>query len=226
MIFEKTVFFPLIISLITTSAALLMLAVSHLKMLKKHNFLLKEKEHLKLQQHKKEVEILEEARQKAVKIIADAHFAHDNAQNEFQEQLKTLSLNKIKDFEKASIDLFRVYKQELEDLKLNTVKIVNNITKDIENNTIQELKDFKEIIKKETYASQKIVEQKIEQQYAETEQEIEAYKEDRIKKVEDEIYNILQNVAKVVLGKAISLQDHEQLVIDALNKAKTEKVYE
>jgi len=224
MIFEKTVFFPLIISLITTSTALLMLAVSYLKMLKKHNLLLKEEGRLKLHQHKKEAEILEEARQKAAKIIADAHLVDDNAQNEVQEQLKTLSLNKIKDFEKTSTDLFRVYKQELEDLKLNTLKIVNNITKDIENDTIKELKDFKEILKKETYASQKIVEQKIEQQYAETEKEIEAYKEDRIKKVEDEIYNILQNVSKLVLGKAISLQDHEQLVIDALNKIKEEKV--
>lgn len=225
MIFYPTaIFFSLLISLITTSAALLIVAVSHLKVFKKYNLLLKENERLKLQDHKKEIEILEVARQKAAKILSDSHFISNNTTKEFQDQLKTVSLNEVKDFEKVTAVLLEAYKKELEDLKLNTVKIVNNITKGIEKNTEGELKDFEEILKKETYGSQKIVEQKIEEDYAKAQKAIEDYKADRIKKVEDNIYNIIQNVSKMVLGKAIELKDHEQLVIDALTKAKQEKV--
>lgn len=224
MIIEPILFFVLLTGTISLSITLIILIASYATMLKKHNLLLKETQNLKIHGHKKEIEILEGARQKAAKILADAHFVDNNATKEFQEQLKTVSLNEVKDFEKVAVVLLEAYKKELEALKANTIKIANNTTKDIENNTIQELKDFKEILKKETYASQKIVEEKIEEEYTQTEKEIEAYKAERIKKVEDEIYNILQNVSTLVLGKAISMEDHEQLVIDALNKAKEKNV--
>lgn len=223
MFYPTAIFFPLIISVIATGGALLMLAVSHLKMLKKYNLLLKEENHLK-HEHKKELEILEDARKKAAKIIGDAHFVDNNAKNQFQEQLKTVSLNAIKDFEKTSGDFLKAYRKELEDLKLNTVKIVNSITKDIESDTLSELKDFKEILKKETYASQKIVEQKIEKDYEEAKKAIDAYKAEKIKVIEDDIYKVLQTVSVLVLGKALSLQDHENLIIDALNQAKRERI--
>lgn len=224
MIIEPVLFFILLTGTIALSIAIIILIASYAAIVKKHNLLLKEKDHLKLQEHKKELQILEDARTKAARILADAHFVDNNAKNEFQEQLKTVSLNEVKDFEKVAVTLLEAYKKELEDLKENTIKIASNITKDIESNTEGELKDFKDILTKETYASQKIVEQKIEEQYAQTEKEIQAYKTQRIKKVEDEIYNVIQNVARIVLGKAISLQDHEQLVIDALNKAKEKSV--
>lgn len=224
MIIEPVLFFVLLTGTIALSIALIILIASYTTMVKNHNLLLKETQHLKTHDHKKEIEILEGARQKAAKILADAHFVDNNTTKEFQDQLKTVSLNEVKDFEKVAVVLLEAYKKELQALKTNTINIANNITKDIENNTIEELKDFKEILKKETYASQKIVEEKIEEEYAQTEKEIEAYKALRIKKVEDEIYNILQNVSTLVLGKAISLEDHEQLVIDALNKAKEERV--
>lgn len=224
MIIEPVLFFILLTGTIALSIAIIILIASYATMLKKHNLLLKEKANSTLQEHKKELEILEDARTKAAKILADAHFVDKTTKNEFQEQLKTVSLNEVKDFEKVAVVLLEAYKKELEALKENTIKIASNITKDIETDTMQELKDFKEILTKETYGSQKIVEAKIEQEYAQTEKEIETYKAERIKKVEDEIYNIIQNVARIVLGKAISLQDHEQLVIDALNKAKEESV--
>jgi uncharacterized protein YkuJ len=226
MIIEPLIFFVLITAIISVSVALMLIISSYVNVFKKYNLLLKEEQNLELKEHKEQIEVLEDARKKAAKIIAHAHFVESNTKNQFQQELQNVSMNEVKYFQEAATDLLSVYKQELESLKADTIKIANNITKDIENNTIQELKDFKEILKKETYASQKIVEQKIEEEYAQTKVEIETYKQDRIKKVEDEIYNILQNVSTLVLGKAISLEDHEQIVIDALNKAKEEKVFE
>lgn len=224
MILENTVVFALVICLITISTVLVILAVSYLNMLKKYNRVLQEKGYLKLQEHKKETVILEEAMQKATKIIADGRFVHNNLKNEFQEQLKTVSLNKVKEFENTVSDFLKVYKQELAGLKLDTFKIVNNMTKDIEADTTLELKDFKEILRRETFASQKIVEGKIEEDYKRVEKEIEDYKKERLQKVEDHVYDIIQNVSKLILGKTLSIEEHERLILEALNKAKQEGV--
>ena len=56
--------------------------------------------------------------------------------------------------------------------------------------------------------------------------EVQYYKQEQIKKIDNEIYKILQNVSMLVLRKTIPLEDHEQLILDALNKAKEEKVFE
>ena len=166
--------------------------------------------------------ILEDAKEKALKIISDANLFQNTSKNLFGEQLKEISVAQIKTFEKASYDFLSVSQKELETLKENTIKIINNISKDIENGTLAELKDFTEILKKETFASQKIVEGKIEEDYKAAQKEIEAYRTERLKKVEDQIYEIIRMVSKLVLGKSLTLPEHEQLVIDALNKAKEE----
>ena len=195
------------------SISLIILITSYVKVIKKYNLLIREQQRPKLHDHKKEIEILENAREKAAKIIG----------NQVNDKLKTVSLNEIRDFEKAANDLLAIYKQELEDLKSSTIKIASNITKDIESNTISELKDFKEILKKETYASQKIVEEKIEEKYSEMKKELEAYRQERLKKIEDEIYNIIQNISMLVLGRSLSVRDHEEMILEALEKAKKEK---
>lgn len=226
MTIDPTVFFNLILILVILTITLVVIVVSHVRMLNKFHSLQKEDDRLKQHEQKKSLEILEDARKKAEKIISSAHFADENLKKEFQEQLKTVSQNQIKAFEKESFDFLKAYQKELQDSKFDTIKIVNNLSKNIEKDVVSELNDFKEVLKKETYVSQKIVEGKIEEEYGQTQKEIEDYKAERIKKVEDQIYNIIQTVAILVLGKAISLSDHETLVIDSLNKAKQEKVFE
>jgi len=214
MLIDPFIFFTLIIAAITVSISLIILIASYVKVLKKYNYLLRQQESLKMHDHRKAIEILEKARQKAATLL----------ENQVHNELKTVSLNEIRDFEKAANDLLAFYKQELEDIKTSTIKIASNITKDIESNTISELKDFKEILQKETYASQKIVEEKVEEEYSEMKKELEAYRQERLKKIEDEIYNIIQDVSMLVLGRSLSVRDHEELILEALEKAKKKKV--
>lgn len=224
MSIEPIVFFDLVISLTILTGALVTLVISYSRMLKKFHSLQKEEEHLKLQMHKKSLDVLEEARGQATKIITNAHFTADMSKVDFNDKLAAASISHIKDFENASSELLKIYQKELNALKENTIITVKNISKDIETNTVEDLRDFEEVLKRETFASQKIVEEKIEETYKETQKEIEAYKAAEIKRVDDRIYKLLQTVSKLVLGKAISLQDHEQLVIEALDKAKKEGI--
>jgi len=62
----------------------------------------------------------------------------------------------------------------------------------------------------------------INQKIAQTEKNIEDYKKEKLKEVDQKIYQIIGEVAKKTIGKAIDISDHEKLVIEALEKAKKE----
>lgn len=59
----------------------------------------------------------------------------------------------------------------------------------------------------------------------EIENSLENYKNERLKEIEEEIFQILNEVAIKILGKAIDLSTHEELVIKSLEKAKKEKLF-
>lgn len=64
----------------------------------------------------------------------------------------------------------------------------------------------------------------INQKIAQTEKNIEDYKKEKLKEIDQKIYQIIEDVAKKTIGKAIDLSTHEELVIQALEKAKKEKI--
>ena len=136
------------------------------------------------------------------------------------EALETLIKQQTSYFEKASQDFLQEYKKELNFLRENTVEIAKNASKAIEADTLKEVDDYEKVIQQETIGSQKIVEKKIEEEYAKTQKEVSAYKVEMLKKIDEEIYAILESVSKEAIGKSIPLAQHEQLIIDALEKAK------
>jgi dGTP triphosphohydrolase len=222
MSIEPIVFFDLVIAIVVLATALGVFVVSYVNTLEKFKMLQKKQSDIESEAHRKAVVILQEARNKAIKIIEDTNVSQDLLKKTFEEELKAAAPNWAKKLQTVSEEFLKVYQKTLTDLKDNNIKIITNISKDIESSTKAELEDFKEILRKETFSSQKIVEGKIEQDYQIVEKELEAYRTEKLKKIEDQIYNIIQNVSKEVLGKTLTLQEHEQLVIDALEKAKKE----
>lgn len=54
---------------------------------------------------------------------------------------------------------------------------------------------------------------------------LENYKKERLKEIDEKIFQIISEVAIKTLGKAIDFSSHEELVIRALEKAKKEKFF-
>lgn len=57
------------------------------------------------------------------------------------------------------------------------------------------------------------------------EKEAEEYRQNKLKKVDEQIREIVQSAAKEVIGRAISLSEHEDLVTKALEKAKKDRIF-
>ena len=231
MTIDPLVFFDLVIALFVLAIALAAMALSYSQMLKKFNTYQKEADGIMGQVHKSEAELLEDARIRAGKIVEDANKKaaeiigssnnlNTQSKKMLGEALDTLLKHQTSYFEKVSQDFLEAYKRELESLKQKNIEIVKNILNNIEKDTVKEVEDFDNILQKETFAAQKIVEDKIEKEYSTAQQNVQDYKNEMLRKAEEEIYKILETVAKLTLGKSIPLAEHEQLIIEALEKAK------
>ena len=66
--------------------------------------------------------------------------------------------------------------------------------------------------------------QQINQEVSVANEKIRAYQEQKIKEIDSKIYQILIAVAKKTMGKAIDVAQHEDLVMEALEKAKKERL--
>src|SRR5439155_747729 len=107
-------------------------------------------------------------------------------------------------------------------IKNENINMFKNISKQFESEALAEVQDFKQIMQQETVGSQKIVEQKLEQNYQEVEKEVDAYRAKRMQQVDESIMKILYDVSKEVFGKGLDVKSQEELVLKCLGEAKQE----
>jgi len=60
----------------------------------------------------------------------------------------------------------------------------------------------------------------------EIEKELETYKQQRMKSIDQTVMTIIQKASQEIFNKSLSAGDHQSIVIDALEKAKKEGVFD
>lgn len=60
---------------------------------------------------------------------------------------------------------------------------------------------------------------------AEANRQVEEYKNSKLKLVDEQVKKIVEKTSRDILGKTLSLEDHEQLIKNALEQAKKEGVF-
>jgi len=178
-----------------------------------------------LQEREKAIKMIDEANNKALDIISKATLSTDTVSETFKQEMSHTSSVQVKEFKKATSDFTKTYLQVLQDLKVKNIEAFQNVSKDIEVNTTKEITNFKESMEKLTVLSQDEVKKKIDTDYALLKKELEDYKNQELQKVESGIYELLENVSKLVLGKALSLSGHEELIEKSLKEAKKEGIF-
>lgn len=169
--------------------------------------------------------MIDEANNKAMDIVSKANLSTDIASSNFNQEIKRIASLQIKELEKATSDFMKLYTRVLQTLKSKNIEVFQNVSKDIEVNAIEEMGNFKESMQKLTISSEKLVQKKIDIDYLTVKKEIKNYKEEELKKIDQEIYAILERISKLVLGKALSLSEHEDLIQKSLEKAKKEGAF-
>lgn len=234
MSLESLIFFELGFLILIIPIALLLIAVYFSKLAKRLHLYQIDMDSPKSKNYKdktldearsKAMKIIDEANNKALDIVQKSNLFVSSISDNFDSQLKNVTSIQLKAFGKATTEFIQLYASVLNDLKSKNIEVFQNVSKNIENSTLEEVKKFKSIIEGETIASRKVLKEKIDREYLIAKKDVDTYKENELKMIEDNIYEILEKVASMVIGKAIKASEHEELIIKALNRAKENGVF-
>lgn len=170
-------------------------------------------------------EIVQRAVEKAQNTIEQTEYLRADLVKNLEANLNQLASRTLQLFKANSQNVDQEYKSLFENTKQEYVTKINNTLKSLEQIAGSELDEFSKNLKKETLDSQVFIGARINEEFEKKQKEIEEYKSQRLKAIDENINKIIAKVAQNVLGRAIPLEEHEQLVLDALEKAKKEEVF-
>ena len=82
------------------------------------------------------------------------------------------------------------------------------------------MQTFRSVLEKETISSQRIIETKLQEQYATVGKEVQEYKIQQLTKVDNHVLELVHKTTILALGKSLSVENHQDLVLEALEEAK------
>ena len=169
-------------------------------------------------------EIISTANKKASEIIAQATQVSQDSVKTFENSVSTMLQNQKANIQKESEEISRKHEDEINELNNNIIKLLTNVYKDIESATRADFENYKAVIQKQTFEAEKVAQARMQEEYEKLEKEIAIKKQQRLTQLEENIYKILNNISKDVIGKSLDLTAHEELIIKSMEKAKKEGV--
>lgn len=144
--------------------------------------------------------IIERATEKASKTLAETNSLKKEMIKELEVSLENLRSDLMEKFSEETKVAQEIYHEEEK-------KFVSNLEKKI---------------LEEAQSHEKNLEKEIQAEFQRTKEDVKRYKDEKLKEVEKEINKIIERVLEEAGAKSISLEDHEKLVLEALEKAKKE----
>ncbi len=158
----------------------------------------KQRTEIEFQARQKAVRLLEEARDKGMKIVLEATAKAGRDQTEITEELRKLGEEQQD-----------IYKQ-----------MIQSISKKVEKEAVREINQLSEVLEMETAGVQKMVGEKLEEEYKKSAIEIDQYKLQKLREINLKLRDLITDISRTVIGKNISIEEHSDLVIKALAEAK------
>jgi len=169
--------------------------------------------------------VLQEAQDKSVKIIEEANLKSKDIISKAEVFLTNYNSSLKQELSKSTQIYVQKYQQALSLTQQESIKVLQNIPEDIKKVLIQEIASIRAAIQTEVGKAEVDARNLVVEAYRKAESEVANYKNERIKQVDDAVVMILRDVARKVLSKEISKEEHEKLVLKALDEARKENVF-
>jgi len=220
MLVDQTITYIVIISISSLIVLLVAVVILYLRMVKKYIDLKEGKD--------KEIDpqtLIYQAQEKAQRILEKA----EGEARDIVSKAKTfLDLNQnlvAKELEQATKIYAKKYQQILLATQDHILKMLQNIPKDTKDILLAEIASIRAQLGEETQKSMEEAKRLVTEAYQKAEAEVEEYRNERLRNIDESIVMILKEVARKVLAKEISQEEHEKLVLKALEEAKRQGVF-
>lgn len=178
------------------------------------------------QAHEKAQELINQANKQASDILASSKTYEDNSNQTLKNKLTELEKQQADVFTKASDDMKIAYQNMITQIQEQDINTLKSMTKDIQSDILADFKEFRDDLEKDTIKSEKVVKEKINDEYLTVQKDLDDYKKQKYQELDNDIYKILYRVSEMVLNQGISYDKHKELVIEALETAKKEQVFQ
>ncbi|HSX08797.1 MAG TPA: hypothetical protein VLF93_01465 [Candidatus Saccharimonadales bacterium] len=155
----------------------------------------------------KERKILEDAAFSSSQIIAGTKYVTSTSKESLDEAIQKMEGTLTRELGNTSADFNKNYSTSLQHLANQSLAEFQNVVKTMETDLQKQTRTFSETM------------------IPQLEKELEEYKKLRLQQADRTITNVIQEVSQQILNKALPLEDHQQLLIEALERAKKEGVF-
>lgn len=216
-----------VVSFVNVAMGLLLIGVfiMYLRLVRKH-IKLKEKESQAKSGFTREAEkITKEAENRAQKIIQDAA---SQAQHSIS-QAQTFSQNQSdifsQELEKSTSIYLKEYKKALVKSQEQSSEIVKNMSSEVGKGMTKEIEVFRTIMHQQVGIAMQAAKNALESTYKLTQDQLIKHREKRMKEVDEAVVKIVYQVSRKVMAKEINMDEHEKLVLKALEEAKRQNIF-
>jgi hypothetical protein len=155
----------------------------------------------------KERKILEDAAFASSQIIAGTKYVTSSSQEQLDQALQKMEGSLEHEAGTTSQGLEKTYATSLQQVANQSLTEFQTIMRGMQADIQKQTKDFSSSM------------------LPTIEKELEEYKKMRLQQADRTITQVVQDVSQEILNKALPLDDHQQLLIDALERAKKEGVF-
>ncbi len=156
----------------------------------------------------KERKIIDDAAAEASQIISQAQHVNTNSKQTIDQAIEKLIHDAQANTSTAAQDFKSSYAASLQQVAHASLTDFQNITKELQTDLQKQMQDFHNTL------------------LPGMQKELEEYKKSRMQQAEQAITRVVQQVSQDVLNKAIPFEDHQKLMIAALDKAKKEGMFD
>ena len=199
--------------------------ILYVRLLREHNKLKEEKAALSAEAQRQAQEILEKAQKEGEQLITSAHQkAAEIIKN--TEILSTDSKNKmLSALEEVSRVNTENFKKTLSDAKSDIATVLSSVSADLATSALTEVATFRGTLQKDLITTQAALSAAVNEGYKKIEEEMAKYRQVRLGQVDETIFEILREVTQKIIGRAVSFEEHEELVKKSLEEAKRQNIF-
>lgn len=156
----------------------------------------------------KERKILEDATREADQIITGAQYLSNSSKELVGQALQKIMTDTQANVASVSQEFMNAYSTYLKQIATNSLNDFSSTTKGMQSDMARQIQEFHSTM------------------LPKLEKELEEYKKERLRQTEQTITRVVQKASQEILNKTIPLEDHQNLIVDAMEKARQEGVFE
>jgi len=166
------------------------------------------------QAHQQARDIIKQASTQAKNMLSDTQFIKSHASKELD-----------RDLAKESAAVVQSFQEALEQVTQEAVATMKNATDSIGQVGSTQVNTFRETLRQELVVHKDTLDKLVADEFAKARSEVDGYKKEQIDKVDKAVSKVVVTIVEQVLGKMINVQDHEDLVVQALEQAKKDGLF-